>query len=332
MSLLRRDQPHRPAAPRRAGGPGRPAAVLRPQHRLERPHRPPLPQGGAAAAGRGQPGQRRALGHRRNGWGHHLPGLLHRHRGRAAGLPGAGPARHRRLRRLHLGLLQHPRDRPAGGRARAGGHRRLRLHGPARRHADLRGGRRARGHGHPEPALPGHRPDDRRARRGHPALRHRPALVVRRNEIHHHVVLRAVEGHLRPLLPSVPAPGRRAVVVRQGAGLRRRDHRDPLLLRLHRQRRPGRRRASRSARRSAPRSSRSTSSTSSSRWPSGARRRPCGSRGSADAAGRPPAARLPAPPGPQGGRAGLPARARPAGRAGRRGRTSSGSRPSCRSR
>ena len=36
---------------------------------------------------------------------------------------------------------------PAGGRARAVRHRRLRLHRPARRDADLRGGRRARGDG-----------------------------------------------------------------------------------------------------------------------------------------------------------------------------------------
>ena len=45
-----------------------------------------------------------------------LPDLLHRHRGRAAGLPGARPDRQQRVHRLHLGLLQHPRDRAAGRR------------------------------------------------------------------------------------------------------------------------------------------------------------------------------------------------------------------------
>src|SRR5690606_28046195 len=39
----------------------------------------------------------------------------------------------------------------------------------------------------------------------------------------------------------VPPPGGRAVVVRQGAGLQRGDHSDPLLLRLPGQRGPGRR-------------------------------------------------------------------------------------------
>ncbi len=40
------------------------------------------------------------------------------------------------VHRLRLGVLQHPRDRPAGGRAGAGRDRRLRLHRPARRDAD----------------------------------------------------------------------------------------------------------------------------------------------------------------------------------------------------
>ena len=49
-------------------------------------------------------------------------------------------------------------------------------------------------------------------------------------------------GHLRPLLHPVPATDRHALVVRQAALPRGRDHPDPLLLRLHRLRRPGRRR------------------------------------------------------------------------------------------
>ena len=76
-----------------------------------------------------------------------VPDLLHRHRGRPAGLRRAQPDRHRRLHRLRLGLLQHPRDRAAGRRHRAGRHGRLRLHRPARRDADLRGDRRPRGDG-----------------------------------------------------------------------------------------------------------------------------------------------------------------------------------------
>ena len=81
-------------------------------------------------------------------------------------------------------------------------------------------------------------------------------------------------------------PGRRALVVRQGAGLRGRDHPDPLLLRLHAPAAARPASAWPSARRSAPRSSPSTSSTSSSASPSGAPPPPCGSRGSADADAR----------------------------------------------
>ena len=64
--------------------------------------------------------------------------------------------------------------------------------------------------------------------------------------------LRAVAGHLRPLLPAVPAADRHALVVLQAALPRGRGDPDPLLLRLHRLRRPGRRRAWPSAARSAP--------------------------------------------------------------------------------
>ena len=90
------------------------------------------------------------------------------------------------LHRLRLGLPQHPRDRPARGRARARRHGGLRLHRPARGDADLRGGRRARGHGRAVAAVPRDHPDDRRLRRRRPALRARacsrrtarPAFIV----------------------------------------------------------------------------------------------------------------------------------------------------------
>ena len=52
------------------------------------------------------------------------------------------------------------------------------------------------------------------------------------------VPLRAVDRYLRPLLPAVPAAAGRALVVREGAGLRRGHHADALLLRLHREGRP----------------------------------------------------------------------------------------------
>ena len=81
-------------------------------------------------------------------------------------------------------------------------------------------------------------------------------------------------------------PGGRAVVVRQGAGVQRDRGAGPLLLRLHRHRRAGRRRRGRRPGRAAGDRRASTSSTSSCRWPSGARPRPCGSRGERpDAAG-----------------------------------------------
>ena len=69
-----------------------------------------------AAAGRGQLRHRRAGRGRRHGRRDLLPDVLHRHRGRAAGLPGARPDRQQRVHRLHLGLLQHPRDLAAGRR------------------------------------------------------------------------------------------------------------------------------------------------------------------------------------------------------------------------
>ena len=55
-------------------------------------------------------------------------------------------------------------------------------------------------------ALPRHDPDDRRLHRRDPALRPRTAVVLRRDALHRHGVLRAVQGHLRPLLPPVPPP------------------------------------------------------------------------------------------------------------------------------
>ena len=269
------------SAPRR--GPGQPRradALLRALPRLERADPAPVQEGGRAAARRGLPRLRGAVRHRRHRRRHRLPRLLHGQPGRPAGLLLAEPARHGRLHRLRLGLPQHPRDRTARRRPRPGCHGGLRLHGPARRDADLGGGRRPRGDGHPVAALPRDDPHDRRVRRGRPALRPGPALVLRRHPLHRHRVLRAVQGHLRPLLPPLPAADRRPLLVRQGHGLRGRDHPDPLLLRLHAPRaaRPGW--AWPSARRCAPRSWPSTSSTSSSRWRSGAPRPRSGSRGS----------------------------------------------------
>ena len=109
-----------------------------------------------------------------------------------SGLRRARPARHRRVLRLRLRLLQHPRDRAAGRRHRAGGDGGLRLHRPARRDADLRGGRRPRGDGDPVDAVPGRHPRRRRPDRDHPALRGRPAVVLLRQPAGGHPVLRPV--------------------------------------------------------------------------------------------------------------------------------------------
>ncbi len=143
--------------------PGRAAVLLRPLHRVDLPRRHPLQEGGRAPAGRGDPRHRRAGRRRRHGRRHRLPHLLHRHRGRPAGLRRAQPARRLELHGLPVGLLQHPRDRPARRGAGAVGDGGLRLHGPAGRHAHLRGGRRPRGHGHPVAALPRDHAHDRRA-------------------------------------------------------------------------------------------------------------------------------------------------------------------------
>ena len=59
-------------------------------------------------------------------------------------------------------------------------------------------------------------------------------LVVRRDPADRHPVLRPEHRHVRPLLQPVPATGRRALVVRQGARLRGRGDPDPLLPRLQR--------------------------------------------------------------------------------------------------
>ena len=268
---------------RRPVGLGGQLRFYAPLDRLERPHRPPVQEGGPAAARRGQPRHRRA---RRSSA---APSASSRFLAfftgtevGPAGLLGAQPARLLGLHRVRLRLLQHPRDRAAGRRPRAGRHGRLRLHRAARRHADQRGGRRARGDGHPEPAVPRHHPDDRRLRRRDPALR---ASACCRRTSPTRLIATGYYGqskgtydhYFHLFLP----PGRRALVVRQGAGLRRGHHPDPLLLRLHAPAAARPASAWRSARRSAPRSSPSTSSTSSSASPSGAPPRPSGSRGSA---------------------------------------------------
>ena len=139
------------------------------------------------------------------------------HRGRHPGLRLAEPDRRREVQRLHLGLLQHPRGGSAGLLDRARRHRRLRLHRPPGGDADLGGDRRARGDGGAVAAVPGDHPDDRGLRRRHPALRRGAVRVVPLAAADRHPALRPVTGHLRPLLPPVPAPGRHAVVVRQAA-------------------------------------------------------------------------------------------------------------------
>src|SRR6266545_5448419 len=143
---------------------------------------------------------------------------------------------------VRLGVLQHPRDLPAGRRARAVGHGRLWLHRPARRDAYLGGGRRAGGDGGPVVAVPGDDPDDRRFHRRHPAVRGGPALQLSGHPDHCHRLLRTVDRHVRLLLPPLPAPGRRAVVVRQGTGVQPGRGAGALLLRVHRDRQAGWRR------------------------------------------------------------------------------------------
>ena len=134
--------------------------------------------------------------HRRHRRRDHRDVLLHRHRGRPPGVRRAQPARHRRLLGLRLGLLQHPRDRPARRRHRPRRDRRLRVHRPARRDADLRGGRRPRGDGDPVAAVPGDHAHHRRPDRDHPAVRRGAAVVVLRDPADRHPVLR----------PERPAP------------------------------------------------------------------------------------------------------------------------------
>ena len=91
----------------------------------------------------------------------------------------------------------------AGAGARR--HRRLRLHRPARRHAHLRGGRRPRGHGHPVAAVPRDHPDDRGLHRRHPALRPRACSRPTPPPGSSSTRTSGSRGHLRPLLPPVPA-------------------------------------------------------------------------------------------------------------------------------
>ena len=95
------------------------AALPSARPRLGATHAAPLPEGGAAPARAGQLRLRRARGHRRDDRRDGQPEPVHRRRRRPAGLRRAQPARHRRADRLHLRLLQHPRDRAAGRRAGA---------------------------------------------------------------------------------------------------------------------------------------------------------------------------------------------------------------------
>ena len=164
---------------------------------------------------------------------------LHRHRGRPPGLRGAGPARHLGLHRLHLGVLQHPGDRPAGRRAGPVGDRRRRVHRAARRDAHQRGGRRAGGHGGALAAVPGHHPDDRRLRRHHPAVRDRPADQLLRDA--RSSPPWSTGSRRAPTTTTSSCSSRRRTCCGRSSrcSSSRRDHPDPLLLRLPGQRRPG---------------------------------------------------------------------------------------------
>ena len=232
----------RPGPPRLPGAVRRPAAVLRQGAGLGAARDQALPARDHQHPRRGHLRRRRPDPDRRHRRRDRVPRVLRRHRGRHPGLRLAEPDRRRQVQRLHLGLLQHPRGRAAGLLDRARRDRRLRLHRPARRDADLGGDRRARGDGHPVAAVPGDHPDDRRLHRGDPAVRRGAVRVVPLAAADHHLHLRPVAGHLRPLLPAVPAADRHALVVLQAAVPRGRGHPDPLLLRLHRLGRPGRRR------------------------------------------------------------------------------------------
>ena len=168
---------------------------------------------------------------------------------------------------------------PAGRRHRAGRDGRLRLHRPARRDADQRGDRRARGHGDPVAAVPGHHPDHRRPHRGRPAVRRRPALVVLRHQAHVDHVLRA-EQRARTTTTSTcschPATcsGRSARCWSSPSG-----DPDPLLLRLLRHRRSGRRRRGRRPRGPDVDRRDQRRRPAARRWRSGARRPPSDWRG-----------------------------------------------------
>ncbi len=201
-----------------------------------------LPPGDSPADRRDRDGHRGDGGHRRHHRHRRLRDAVRRLAHRDPGLRLAGQHRGGGVHRFRRRSGQRPRRGAPGVRARAGGDGRRRRHRRAGCHAHQRGDRRPRGDGHQVDQLPGVDAHPRRHRGDRPAIRHGAAAVVPGRAAHHHRVLRAVDRHLRPLLPHVPAARRRVLV------LRRRDHhrhlRDdqPLLLRLQRQRRSGRRR------------------------------------------------------------------------------------------
>ena len=271
---------------RRAAGhprrPRRPARLLRAGRSAWTPRTvTPLQAGDLPAAGRGHLRHRRAGGHRRHRRRHRLPVLLHRHRGRPAGLRGARPARHVGVHRLPLGVLQHPRDRAAGRRRW-----RCRRRSAAGFTAQI-GAMRINEEidalevmGVPVAAVPRDHPHRRRLHRRHPALRAGPA---------HQLLRHAADRH-----PGVRRSRRAPTTTTSTCSCHRRTCCGRsckvlvfavviILIHCYYGYRasggPGRRRAWPSAARCASRSSRSTSSTSSCPWPSGARRRPSGSRG-----------------------------------------------------
>ena len=83
MRKFKNGLPEAAGHPRR---PRRPARLLRPRAGLDAAHAAALQEGDHPAAGRGHLRHRRARRHRRHRRRHRLPVLLHRHRGRPAGL------------------------------------------------------------------------------------------------------------------------------------------------------------------------------------------------------------------------------------------------------
>src|SRR6202041_898541 len=119
------------------------------------------------------------------------------------------------------------------------GHGRRRRYRRIGRHADQRGDRRIGSDGRQVDGLPGLDPGNRRAGGDPPALLVGVDHVVPVSANHHDGGVWTGFRHLRALLPDVPAPQRRVLVVRGGDYHGGGGGADPLLLRLQS---PGRRR------------------------------------------------------------------------------------------